>query len=85
MTIHFAEMIAKKQAITDIDDVILQANIIAEKWKKLESYFQCLRSSGLKATPNKTKLYLRIINFLDIHYLIKESNQSPRRSKTWKI
>ena len=30
MTIHFAEMIAKKQAITYIDDVILQAKTKAE-------------------------------------------------------
>ena len=56
MTIHFAEMIAKKQAITYIDDVILQAKTKAEMWKNLESYFKCLRSSGLKAAPNKTKL-----------------------------
>ena len=53
MTIHFAEMIAKKQDITYIDDVILQAKTKAEMWKNLESYFKCLRSSGLKAAPNK--------------------------------
>ena len=33
MTIRFAEMIAKKQAITYIDDVILQAKTKAEVWK----------------------------------------------------
>ena len=54
MTIHFAEMIAKKQAITYIDEVILQAKTKAEMWKNLESYFKCLTSSGLKAVPNKT-------------------------------
>ena len=43
MTIHFAEMIAKKQAITYIDDVILQAKTKAEMWNNLESYFKCLR------------------------------------------
>ena len=57
MTIHFAEMIAKKEAITYIDDVILQAKTKAEMWKNLESHFKCLRSSGLKAAPNKTKLF----------------------------
>ena len=64
MTIHFAEMIAKKQVITYIDDVILQAKTKAEMWKNLESYFKCLRSSGLKAAPKKTKLFLRKVQFL---------------------
>ena len=64
MTIHFAEMIAKKQAITYIDDVILQAETKEEMWKNLESYFKCLRSSGLKAAPNKTKHFLRKVQFL---------------------
>ena len=64
MTIHFAEMIAKKQAITYIDDVILQAKTKAEMWENLESYFKCLRSSGLKAAPNKTKIFLRKVQIL---------------------
>ena len=64
MTIYFAEMIAKKQAITYNDDVILQGKTEAEMWKSLESYFKCLKSSGLKAAPNKTKLFLRKVQFL---------------------
>ena len=64
MTIHFAEMIIKKQAITYIDDVILQATTKAEMWKNSESYFRCLRSSGLKVAPNKTKIFLRKVQFL---------------------
>ena len=39
MTIHCAEMIAKKQAITYFDDVMLHAKNKAEMWKSLESYF----------------------------------------------
>ena len=82
MTIHFAEMIAKKQAITYIDDVILQAKTKTEMWKKLESYFKCLRSSGLKVAPNKTKLFLRKVQFLGLIVSdIKESNQLPKRFK----
>ena len=42
MTIHFAEMAAKKQPITYIDDVILQAKTKAEMWKNLKSYFKYL-------------------------------------------
>ena len=64
MTIHFSEVIPKKQAITFIDDVILQAKTKAGMWKNLESFFRCLRSSGLKAAPNKTKLFLRKVQFL---------------------
>ena len=55
MTIHFAEMIAKKQAITYIDDVILQAETKAETWKNSDSYFKCLRSTGLKAAPKQNQ------------------------------
>ena len=43
MTIHFAEMTATKEAITYIDDVILQAKTKAEMWENLESFFKCLR------------------------------------------
>ena len=64
MTIQFAEMIATKQAITYIDDVILQAKTRVEMWKNSESFFKCLRSSGLKAAPNKSKLFLRKVQFL---------------------
>ena len=64
MTIHFAGMIAKKQAITYNDGVILQTKTKGEMWKNLESCFKCLRSSGLKAAPNKTKLFLRKVQFL---------------------
>ena len=59
-TIHFVEMFAKMEAITYIDDVILQAKTKAEVWKTLE----CLRSSGLKAAPYKTKLFLTKIRLL---------------------
>ena len=48
MTIHSAEMIAKKQAVTYIDDVILQAKTKKDIWRNLESYFECLRSSIIR-------------------------------------
>ena len=79
MTIHFAEMIAKKQAITYIDDVILQAKTKSEMWKNLESYFKCLRSSGLKAAPNKTKLFLRKVQFLG--HIVSDKGIQPFAKK----
>ena len=83
MIIHFAEVIAKKQAITYTGDLILQAKTKAELWKKLESSFKHLRPSGLKAAPNKTKLFLRKFQFLG-HIVSdkKKFNQLPKRSKT---
>ena len=65
MTIHFVEMIARKQGITFIDDVILQAKTMTEMWINFESCFQCLKSSALKAAPNKTKLFLRKVQLPD--------------------
>ena len=79
MTIHFAEMIAKEQAFTYIDDVILEAKTKAEMWKNLESYFKCLRSSGLKAAPNKTKLFLRKVQFLG--HIVSDKRIQPVAKK----
>ena len=75
MTILFAEMIARKQAITYIDDVILQAKTKKDMWENLESCFHCLRSSGLKAVPNKTKLFLRKVQFLG--HIVSDKGTQP--------
>ena len=79
MTIHSAEMIAKKQAITYIDDVILQAKTKQEKWNNLDSYFKCLSASGLKAAPNKTKLFLRKVQFLG--HIVSDKGIQPIAKK----
>ena len=79
MTIHFAETIAKKQAITYIDDVILEAKTKAEMWENLESYFKGLRSSGLKTAPNKTKLFLRKVQFLG--HIVSDKGIQPVAKK----
>ena len=64
MRIHFAGLIAKKQAIAYIDNVTLCAKIKKDRWKGMETYFQCFRMSRLEAAPNKTKLFLRKVQFL---------------------
>ena len=79
LTIHFAEMIAKKQAITYIDGVILQARNKAELWKNLESFFQCLTSSGLKVAPNKTIPFLRKVQFLG--HIVSDKGIQPVAKK----
>ena len=77
--IHFAEMIARKRAITYIDDVILQAKTKAEMWKNSASYFKCLRSSGLKAARNKTKLFLGKVQFLG--HIVSDKGIQPVAKK----
>ena len=44
--------------------MILRAKTKVEMWKKIKSYFQCLKSSGLNAAANKTKPFLRKIHIL---------------------
>ena len=48
-------------------------------WKNLKSYFKCLRSSGLKAAPNKTKLFLRKIQFLG--HIVSDKGIQPVAKK----
>ena len=72
-------MSAKKQAITYIDNVILQAKAKADMWKSLDSYFQCLRPSRLKAAPNKTKLFLRKVQFLG--HIVSDEGIQPVAKK----
>ena len=64
MTIPFGEMIAKNKQNRYTDDVILHAKTKQDTWNNLYSYFKCLRSSGLKSAPNKTKLFLKNFQFL---------------------
>ena len=59
MSIPSAEVIAKNQATAYLVDVILEAKTKKNTWESWKSYLQCLRSSGLKNAPNKTKLFSR--------------------------
>ena len=43
MTTHFAEVIARKQALASIDIAILQANTKQDMWNNIVSYFKCFR------------------------------------------
>ena len=85
MTLHFAEMIAKKQAITYTDAVIFEAKTKKDMWKNLDFFFQCLRSSGVKAAPNNYKPFLWTNHFLGHIVSTKQYIQLPKRCKTWII
>ena len=54
MTIHFDPLIRKKQAITYIDDTIMQSQTRSEMFTIINEYQTLLRKAGLKAAPEKT-------------------------------
>ena len=57
MTIHFEPMIKKKQAITYIDDTIMQSQNKGEMFSIIHEYHNLLRKAGLKAAPEKNFLF----------------------------
>ena len=63
MTIHFDPLIKKKQAITYIDDIILQSQNKNEMFTVINEYHTLLRKAGLKAAPDKTFFFLKKVKF----------------------
>ena len=64
MTIHFDPLIKKKQAITYIDDTIMQSQTRGEMFTIIKEYHTLLRRAGLKAAPDKTFFILKKVKFL---------------------
>ena len=64
MTVRFDPLIRKKQAITYIDDTIMQSQNKNEMFTVINEYQTLLRKAGLKAAPNKTYFFLNKVNFL---------------------
>ena len=56
MTIHFEPLIKKKQAITYIDDTIMQSQNKGKMFSIIHEYHNLLRKAGLKAAPEKNLL-----------------------------
>ena len=63
MAIHFEPPIKKKQAITRIDDNIMQSKNKGEMFSIIPEYHNFLRKAGLKTAPEKT-FYLEKLKFL---------------------
>ena len=78
MTIHFAPLIRNKQAITYIDDTIMQSQTETEMFEIINMYHHLLRKSGLKAQPEKTKFFLRKVQFLG-HVVGKDEIQPVKK------
>ena len=64
MTIRFNPLIKKKQAITYIDDTIMQSQKNNEMFTVIKEYHTFLRKAGPKAAPDKIFFYLRKVKFL---------------------
>ena len=64
LTIHFDPLIRKKQAITYIDDKIMQSQTRGEMFTIINEYHTLLRKAGLKAAPDKTFFFLKKVKFL---------------------
>ena len=64
MTIHFDPLIRKKQAITYIDDTIMQLQTRGKMFTIINEYHTLLRKAGLKAAPDKTFFFLKKVKFL---------------------
>ena len=64
MTIHFDPLIKKKQAITYIDDIIMQSQTQNGTFMVINEYHTLLRRAGLKAAPVKMFFFLRKVKFL---------------------
>ena len=74
MTIHFKPLTKKKQAITYIDDTILQSQIKGEMFSIIQEYQNLLRKAGLKPAPEKTFFSPKKVKFLG-HVISSEGIQ----------
>ena len=62
MTIHFAPLIRKKQAITYIDDTIMQAQDETKMFEIIDKYHELVRKS--KLVKNKVQKFQKFKIFL---------------------
>ena len=63
-TIHFDPLTKRKQAITYINDTILQSQSKNEIFTVINEYHTLFRRAGLKTTPDKTFFFLKQVKFL---------------------
>ena len=84
MTILFEPLIKKKQAITYIDDTIMQSQNKGAIISIIHEYHNLLRKAGLKAAPEKTFFLLKKVKFLG-HVISSERIQpNAKRIKDFK-
>ena len=64
MAIYFEPLIKKKQAISYIEDTIMQSQNKAETFSIIHQYDDLLTKAGLKTATEKTFLFLKRVKFL---------------------
>ena len=64
LRIHFDPLIMKKQAITYIDDTLMQSQTRGEMFTIINGYHTLLRKAGLKTAPDKTFFFLKKVKIL---------------------
>ena len=74
MTIHFEPLIKRKQAITYIDDTIMQSQNKFEMFSIIHEYRDLLKKGGLKAAPEKTFFSLKKVKVFG-HVISSEGTQ----------
>ena len=74
LTLHFEPLIEKKQAITFIDDTIMQSQNKGEKFSVIHEYLNFFRKAVLKPAPEKTYFFLKKVQFLG-HVISSEGIQ----------
>ena len=75
MTIQFDPLIKNKQAITYIDDTVMQSQSRGETFTIINEYHTFLQKAGLKAAPDKTFFFLKKVKFLG-HVISPDGIQS---------
>ena len=76
MTIHSEPLIKKKQAITYIDDTVMQSQNKGEMFSIIHEYHNLLlRKAGLKAAPEETFSSWKKWNFQDTSFHLKAYSQ----------
>ena len=79
MRYAFGPLIKRKQAITCIDDTLLQAKDKQEMFTIVKEYHSLLRKANLKAAPDKTMFFIRKVRFLG--HVISKDGLSPSASR----
>ena len=79
MRYAFGPLIKRKQAITYIDDTLLQAKDKRQMFTIVREYHSLLGKANLKAAPDKTMFFLRKVRFLG--QVISKDGLSPIASR----
>ena len=76
MAVNFEPLVKKKQAITYLDDSLLQSQTKGEMFTIIHEYHQLLRKGGLKAAPDKNTLLFEKSKTPGTRYISRRNSTS---------